>query len=471
MTPPPPLHLRRLLLLAALGSSGAAWGAPRAAVAPFDPAALDAALIEVAARVTPTAVRVDVLKPTAVSKGLQQLLHDFDLPIGPGVGMGERRQSSGSGVLIRSDGLVLTNDHVVGGADAVRVRLSDKREYAALILGADPKTDLALLQLLGKGPFPAATLGDSDAVRPGQSVVAVGNPFDFDFTVTMGVVSALGRRNLTDDEIQDYIQTDAAVNPGSSGGPLFDLQGRLIGINTAIFTAQSAGAASGISFAIPSKMASRVMNELLSQGRVSRAGAGLTAVDFRPTGEEPRPGARVTGIVPGGPAAEAGLALGDVIIQVNGEPVGGEADLRGMVQGAGVDAHLQLRFRRGAGEGETTLQPRDEASVARVEPPPADALDWGGAHLAPATPERLRHYAAHLPEGRAQALIVLSVDPGGPSAAAGIRPGDLLLEVQREPVSDLASFQRGVAEHTNPALTLQRGADKVVAIVASTPRR
>ena len=237
------------------------------------------AMAELAAEVAPTTVYIQADKGTGVTAGLEQLMRDYALPRlddrGPAIS-----SASGSGVLIGADGLILTNHHVVAGASVLVVTLYDQRRLPARVVGSDPRTDVAIVQLLGEaGPFPVARPGDSDTLRVGEQVLAVGHPFDFQFTVTSGIVSALGRRNLVEQEIHDYIQTDASVNPGSSGGPLFNLDGELIGINTAIYSPSGeAGGGTGISFAIPSNMAMRVVRELMEHADLEQVVEELNIV-------------------------------------------------------------------------------------------------------------------------------------------------------------------------------------------------
>ena len=188
---------------------------------------------DVSAAVLPTTVHIRVEKVAQVSAGIQQMARDYELPVPQGESQAGRH-STGSGVIFDNRGLVLTNHHVIDGARNIRITLYNQEVYEAQVLGTDPKTDVAVLRILGDGPFVAANIGDSDDLRVGQWVIAVGHPFDFPFTVTAGIVSALGRRDLGKNEIQDYIQTDVAVNPGSSGGPLFNRAGTVVGINTAI---------------------------------------------------------------------------------------------------------------------------------------------------------------------------------------------------------------------------------------------
>ena len=235
---------------------------------------LSAAVADVAAKGRAAVVHVQVEKGPAMAPALIELLRENGVN-GP-AGAQVMREATGSGFIVSRDGRVWTNHHVVEGALSIHVVLDDQRRFAATMVGSDPRTDLAVLQIDGKGPFDTVPIGDSSAVRVGDLVLAVGNPFDFQSSVSLGVVSATGRRGLSDREIQDYIQTDAAVNPGNSGGPLLDLDGRVIGINTAIYS-PGVEQNSGVSFAIPIDMAARIVADLEAGRPVSRARVGHEA--------------------------------------------------------------------------------------------------------------------------------------------------------------------------------------------------
>lgn len=390
--------------------------------------ALSRAFADVAEAVSGAVVYIEARKGPQVAAGLEELMRDYQLPGPPGRGSGGT--STGSGVFISPDGLVLTNHHVVAGASAPMVTLRDQRRYPAEVVGSDARTDLALLRVLGEGPFPWAELGDSDAVGVGQWVIAVGHPFEFQFTVTTGIISARGRRNLFRNEIQDYLQTDAAVNPGSSGGPLFDLDGRVVGINTAIYTPPGGGTQNaGISFAIPSNMAAKVRAELLNTGRVARASLGITTRDRPASPSQPRPGAEVTRVTPRSPAEDAGLRRGDVVFEVDGEPISGSDDLRALVQARGVHVALRLRWLRGDDVLDATLETRDEDDLPHPDVTiPADAIEWAGMTLGAALPEARLAFGVDLPDRQWAGVMVYAVAPGSPAAAAGIEAGDVLLD-------------------------------------------
>ncbi len=387
----------------------------------------------------PTTVYIEVLRGKTVASGLQQLARDFDLPNPRSQGAGNMGRSTGSGVIVDASGIVITNHHVVNGANAIRVALPDKRTFAAKLIGSDPRTDVAVLQIKHKGTFVAADVGNSDTVRVGHWVMAIGHPFDFQFTVTTGIVSARGRRGIAQDEIQDYIQTDAAVNPGSSGGPLFDMRGTVVGINTAIFSPdENASQNAGISFAIPSNLAWRVAQDLINTGSVAYAGLGADTTDSPIGPNDPRPGAEVTQITPGGPAERAGLRRGDVVISIDGEPIGNAADLHGLVLARGVGARLVIRYERGSAERTTHIITADEADLRRTDMRiPKDAVKWAGATLMLADAAQLARQGIVLPDEQGPGILVVAVEPGSAADTAGLAPGDVLLEIQRKPIESI----------------------------------
>lgn len=468
---------RALLLLAlSAGLVAADLEPPPPEPPPLDPLetarALGTAFADLAERVGPTTVHIQATKSRGLSPGLSQVLRDYRLPLpepgGPAVG-----RSTGSGVLLSEDGHILTNHHVVAGGSDIVVTLQDKRRFPATLLGSDPRTDVAVLHIDAEDEvFAHATLGDSDDVRVGEWVVAIGHPFDFSFTVTAGIVSARGRRNLNPAEISDFIQTDAAVNPGSSGGPLFNLDGEVIGINTAIFNPGPQASHAGISLAIPANMARRIVDELLQTGRVARAALGVSTRDRPATTDNPRPGAEVTRVVADSPAEAAGLRRGDVIIGVDGEPVASSEDLRGMVLTRAIGAETRLSVERGPTTLELTVRTRDNRDLAAPDlAVPRDATEWGGMVLAPFTPDRAARLGVVPPEGEGPRVLVLAVAPASPGAAAGLGPGDLLLEVGGTPVTTIDEVLRATAGRRATTVRFWREGGTSIAAIAGLERR
>jgi serine protease Do len=286
----------------------------------------------VVARVRPSVVSISAMSslppmwgspgPMANDAPTSEVLADID-PV-------RLRVARGSGVIVSGDGYVLTNHHVVAGADRIRVTLADRRELAARLVGSDPHTDIAVLKVEGDRLSPAA-LGDSTRVRVGQFALAMGNPFGVGQTVTMGIIGAVGRGRMGITDYEDFLQTDAAINPGNSGGPLVDAEGRVIGVNTAIITT-GGGGNEGVGFAVPSDLARSVMDQLVREGRVVRGWLGVGVDDVGPAEAEQRggnlEGALVGEVIPRGPAARAGLQRGDIIVALNGEPLADSRALR-----------------------------------------------------------------------------------------------------------------------------------------------
>jgi serine protease Do len=267
---------------------------------------------------------------------------------GEGVPREEPRQSLGSGLIVEPEGFVLTNNHVIANARTITVRLSDEQEYEARVVGRDPQTDLALLRIQDRRQFPAVKLGDSDRLRVGDWVLAIGNPFGLEQTVTAGIVSAKGRV-IGAGPYDDFIQTDAPINPGNSGGPLFNTQGEVIGINSAIFS--QTGGSVGIGFAIPINLAKELMPQLKTKGRVTRAWLGVGIAPVSPElaqtlGRAGRDGALIAEVVPNGPAARAGIRPGDLIVAFEGRPIRRADELPRTTARAPVGSDVELKLFR-----------------------------------------------------------------------------------------------------------------------------
>jgi serine protease Do len=296
---------------------------------------LQAGFVGVAEHVRPAVVNLGTIQKARGSRApgpqpgrddpfFQEFFKQFFGPEGPGGGSEFRRPGLGSGVIFDQRGLVLTNFHVIKGADEITVKLSDKREYRGQILGIDPKTDLAVIRFQPDHELTVATLGNSETLRVGEWAIAIGNPFGLDQTVTVGVISATGRSDVGVATYENFIQTDASINPGNSGGPLLNLKGDVIGINTAIFS-QSGGSV-GIGFAIPINMVKRVVDQLVDKGKVVRGWLGVSLQPLSPEladslGVTDKQGAVVASTMPGGPAAAAGLQQNDVILAFDKTPV------------------------------------------------------------------------------------------------------------------------------------------------------
>ena len=363
-------------------------------------------------------------------------------------------QSLGSGFIIAADGYVLTNNHVVADADEIIVRLPDRSELEATLVGADPRTDVALLKIEATG-LPTVRLGDSSALKVGEWVLAIGSPFGFDHTVTAGIVSATGR-NLPSESYVPFIQTDVAINPGNSGGPLFNLQGEVIGINSQIFT--RSGGFMGLSFAIPIDVAMDVADQLRTEGKVSRGwlGVAIQEVDrdlAESFGLERPAGALVAQVMDGGPAAKGGLRVGDVILSVDGHTIDMSADLPHLIGAIKPNTKAKLEIVRD-GERETlTVQigalPDEGEEAAAAERNAEKSNNRLGVKVSELTAEQKR--SLDLPGG-----VVITEVSSGPAAMIGLRPGDVITHLNNQAIDSVSTFAR-VAEQlpTNRSVSMR----------------
>ena len=364
----------------------------------------------------------------------------------------------GSGVIVSSDGIVITNNHVVDGADEIRVTTADKQEYAAKVIGTDAKSDVAVLRLSGdvKSLQPIA-IGDSSQLRLGDVVLAIGNPFGVGQTITMGIVSAKGRANVGIASYDDFIQTDAAINPGNSGGALVDMDGQLVGINTAILS--RTGGYQGIGFAIPTNMAQPIMKSLIDHGKVVRGwlGVGIQDIDQDLASAMKLgslKGILISEVMDAGPGAKAGLKSGDVVLKLNGQPMDSTGEFRNAVAAAGAGASVKIELVRDgkpvALDAKLGELPAEKAGAGGGEDQstPTSALD--GLTLQDLNPA-LRH-KLDVPQGVKAGVVVTEVDPNSPAANSGLMPGDLVLEVNRIPVTDVGKFREAYAKSQDRTL-------------------
>ncbi|HEX6212232.1 MAG TPA: DegQ family serine endoprotease [Methylomirabilota bacterium] len=353
----------------------------------------------------------------------------------------EEPRAGGSGVIVDPAGYILTNNHVIENAQDITVRLSDSRKFTATLVGRDPKTDLAVLKVQAPTPLPTAELGDSERLRVGQWVVAIGNPFGLDRTVTVGIVSATARTRVGVTTYENFIQTDASINPGNSGGPLLSLDGRVIGINTAIVAAGQ-----GIGFSIPINEARSVMGQLMARGKVVRGWLGIVIQDLTDDlatsfGVREREGVLVADVMKGGPGEAAGLRPGDVIVQFGPTKIREVPDLQRRVANVAPGESVDLRVIRDRTprrlEVRVAEMPAEDSPVAEVDPGP-EGFGLQVEPLAPDTAERLGLSFSH-------GLLVTDVASGGPGDRAGLRRGDVILEVDRKPVHDAPSLQKALS--------------------------
>ena len=376
----------------------------------------------------------------------------------------EVQHALGSGVIVRADGHILTNHHVIDGAEDIKVDLSNSRTYSAKLVGSDPASDLAVLKI-SAGGLPLLQLGDSDRVRVGDVCLAVGNPLGIGESVTAGIISAKGRSTDTvgGGSFQDFLQTDAPINQGNSGGALVNTRGELIGINSQILS--SNGGNIGIGFAIPSNMARNVMNQLIGKGKVQR---GMLGIGIQPVTNEIASGlglkdvrgVLVNSVNPGGPADRAGVKTGDVILKLNGHDVNDANTLRNEIAGMAPGTQVTLSIMRDGKpiESRVTLGELTPESARSNQENSGDGEGSAklGISVSPLTPERAAQL--HLRRGT-QGVLIEQVDPDGPAAQAGIQAGDVIQEVNRQPVRSPADVRKVLDQSGSqtPVLLIVRG--------------
>lgn len=348
-----------------------------------------------------------------------------------------KTQGAGSGVIIGNDGKILTNNHVVEGAKEIVVTMSDKREYKAKVLGRDPKTDLAVLKVDARPPFKSATLGNSDTLRVGEWVLAIGNPFGLSNTVTSGIVSAKGRV-IGAGPYDDFIQTDAPINPGNSGGPLFNMKGEVVGINTAIIHNGQ-----GIGFAIPVNTAKSLVPQLVGEGKVTRGYLGVQIQDVTPELAASLrlgtvKGALVSDVVQDGPAEKGGVKRGDVVVSFNGKEIGDSHALPSVVASTPVGKEVPVRVIRDGKE--TLLQVKiEKLQHEETDKPPVEETSHGkwGLQLQDMNAKTARQMGIKKDYG----ALVVGVQQGSPAEDASIQRGDVILEVNREPIKTVEDMK------------------------------
>jgi serine protease Do len=440
---------KHLLFLFLAGAILVASGLPVTTVqaAPAPTPSVAGGFADLAARLSPAVVNISTTK-TVTSRGVNPFGNQPQNPFGDDFFrhfFGEqpnrefRQRGLGSGFIISRDGYIFTNNHVIEGADKILVKLAGGKEYPAEIVGRDANTDIALIKIKPDGALPTAVLGDSDQLRVGDWVLAIGNPFGLEQTVTAGIVSAKAR-SIGAGPYDDFIQTDASINPGNSGGPLFNLKGEVVGINTAI-VAQG----HGIGFAVPINMAKAIYDDLKTKGRVTRGWLGVSVQDvteemaagLKMKGHE---GALVGDVFPGEPADKAGIKTGDVIVEIVGKPVRNTHDLLRIVAALPVGKKVAVKILRDGREQtvEATLAERKDArEIARR----GGGSERFGMTVQEITPDMARHFGMTERAG----VVVTRVAEGSPAEEAGIQPQDVILRVNRTDIRSLKDYLQATA--------------------------
>jgi serine protease Do len=423
---------------------------------------LSEAQSEVAAVATPSVVNIST---TRVIKSREETQFDlFDDPFfrrffgdqfpHPNLPKEHKEQSLGSGVIVSEDGYIVTNNHVIEKAQEIKVLLLNKKDYKAKLIGADPKTDIAVIKIEAKG-LPALPWGDSNKLKVGEVVFAIGNPFGLNQTVTMGMISAVGRANVGIADYEDFIQTDAAINPGNSGGALINAHGELIGINTAILS--RTGGYQGIGFAVPSSMARQVMDSLVKYKKVVRGWLGVSIQEVTSDlaeefGVKDLKGALVSGVMKGSPAEKAGIKQGDVILQFNGKTIEDTGHLRNMVSQTPLGTTVTVKLLRQKKELDVEVVIAElpkklaEASAGEAESGDKNNDEESGAlsglTVRELTPELAQRYG--IEEGE-KGVVVIKVDAGSRIAEAGIRPGDIILQLNQKNTATIEEYKKAAS--------------------------
>ena len=418
------------------------------------------AFSEIVSAISPAVVNISTTKVVRKDTGpffedpffdLFNPFHDFGVP------KKWKERSLGSGVIVSAEGYIITNNHVVEKSDEIKVTLLDRRTFKGSIVGADPKTDIAIIKIDAKD-LPTLTLGDSDKLQVGEFVLAIGSPYGLSHTVTMGIISAVGRANVGIADYEDFIQTDAAINPGNSGGPLVNIKGELIGINTAIFS--RTGGYQGIGFAVPSNMVRLVMDQLIHSGKVTRGWIGVTIQELTPElaqkfGLKKTKGALVSDVAKNSPAGRAGIIRGDIILEFNGREVRDVSSLRNMVAQSKTGSEIAMKILRSGKEFTIRVViielPKEVADVVPNQlPNDAQAEAFTGLTVMDLTKEIVRQLGFHKDE---RGVVVVRVEPGSPADEAEIKKGDIIKEIDKKEINTLEDFNR-IASNMKKSETL-----------------
>jgi len=420
--------------------------------------------VDLAAKLSPAVVNISTDEADEPAEGVEPAPEDSPHSHGPeDFGGAPHAKALGSGFIITKDGYILTNEHVVDSPGKVTVTTQDGRNYTAKIIGHDDKSDIALLKIDAKHDLAVAPLGNSEDLRVGEWVMAIGNPFGFDHSVTAGIVSAKGR--FIPGNYEDFIQTDASINPGNSGGPLIDLRGNVIGVNCAIYT--HTGASMGIGFAVPIDLVKEELPQLKSSGKVVRGWLGVYIQKVTPElaeslGLADSRGALVANVLPNGPAQAAGVKRGDVIVAFDNQPVDDSRELPLLVgrTDLGHKGILKvIRDKQTIDLPVTITQSREPEIVAaeeKTEKPDLGAVSPFGLHVKDLSPDLAKELGLDAPGG----VVIASVQPGSRADEAGLRARDVIIEVNRKAVSNVDSYQNAVktsAKGKSVLLLIKRG--------------
>jgi serine protease Do len=430
--------------------------APATGIQPaFD---LSTAITGVAKENIPSVVHIEVTQRQEISNPLMPFENDplfryfFNAPRQLPKKFKQEQKAIGSGMLIDPEGHILTNNHVVAGASLIEVLLTDGNRYTANVIGVDPKTDLAVIQIKADGTLPHVTFGDSDKMEVGNWVVAIGHPRGLDQTVTHGIISAKHRRGILDpNSYQDYLQTDAAINPGNSGGPLLNLEGKVIGVNAAIFS--ESGGFEGIGFAIPSNMAVYIAQALINHGKVERGWLGITIQELTPDVVKAMKlsiskGALIADVIKGGPADTAGVQKGDVVTAYQGKEIPDGSALQSDVANTAIGREVSLTvFRDGKTRDLTVKIENLENAIKKMALSLKGRL---GGMVRPVTAKEAKKYGLEETQG----VVIASLQKGGSLAKAGFEVNDIILSIDDQPVSDEQSYVN-LLETLKPRQTIE----------------